>query len=162
MIDKVTPFQRKILSELADLEIRISLLYKAYEALFPAAASFWGDMAKEEVRHAAMLLSLNKDLDEGHVFWNIGQFNEAVIKEQRDLIDAELKRTHDYNVTVHDALDAAIRIENSLLESHFYSTVKSSSTAFPHIAKALTIATQTHLRKLQAHIVESGGGQVWL
>jgi hypothetical protein len=162
MKDEIAMFQRSILNGLANLEARIGVLYKAYDALFPSELSIWGIMANEELAHARMLESLNKELDEGHLFWNIGLFGEAAVAEQTTVVDAALKRAHDFNVTEHEALEVAIAIEKSLLERHFYTTVKSDSKVFPHIASALLKATEGHIRKLQQKIMDGGIEKDWI
>lgn len=159
---KIAMFQRSILNGLTNLETRIGVLYKRYDALFPSEFSMWGSMANEEMTHARMLVSLNKELDEGHLFWNIGLFGEEAIAEQAAGVDAALKRAHDFNVTEHEALDVAIAIEKSLLERHFYTTVKCDSKVFPHIAAALVKATEGHIRKLQQKILDGGSEKDWL
>jgi hypothetical protein len=162
MINSVVPFQRKILANLAEWETRISELYDVYATLFPGDGALWKQMASEERKHAEMLESLNQELDEGRLFWNLGEFSEQTIGDQLAIVNEAMQRARDFNVTEHEGLDVAIHIEQSLLEAHFYSTIKSDSKVFPHIAKALTKATEAHIRKLQNKIVESSGGKVWI
>jgi hypothetical protein len=141
--------QRKILKRLAELENAIGDLYEYYASRFPATLTLWTTLVEEERAHALMLHSLERQLDAGYVFWNLGQFNVDTVNSEMGRLETLFTKSKDPAFTEREALIAASRIESSVLDSHFYSTVKSDSPEFSHMAKALDDATRTHVNRIQ-------------
>ena len=99
-----------------------------------------------------MLDSLKNQLDAGHLFWNIGAFSNEAIADVTAFIRDSINQARKGKLSESDCTGIAIRIEMSLLDSKFYSVVKSEAKEFTYICKALTVATTAHLMRLKNHI----------
>jgi hypothetical protein len=156
MKDQVIAAQRKILNDLAAQETMIGELYDAYAVLHPTSSSLWSTLAKEERMHASMLLTiLTKMLDAGHLFWNIGQFNDESVAKELELIRDALYRVRNAKPSEYECITTAIQIENTLLDSKFYSVVTSDAKEFATICQTLTKETEKHIQRLKDKLAEA-------
>ena len=156
MKDQIIEAQRKVLNDLAAHELTISELYDLYAAMHPQNSSLWSALAKEEQMHSSMLTSLNKLLDDGNLFWNIGQFSNKIVAEELAAVHDAMNQARNNNPSETECLEAAIRIEASLLESKFYSVVTSDAKDFAFVCQALSRATEMHLQHLKDKLIENG------
>jgi len=129
-------------------------LYKLYAALHPQSRSLWNVLASEEQEHADILASLHKQLDAGYLFWNIGLFRPEMIAEEVAFVRAAVEQARSGTPTEAECIATATRIELSVIESKFFSTVKSEAKEFTFICQALNDATAIHLQRLKAKIAE--------
>ncbi len=113
-------------------------------------------LAKEERSHAALLATLNRQLDAGHMFWNIGHFSEEAIAEEYAFIRIAVNLARSSTPSEEQCLTTALHIEKSIIDSKFYATVKSDSNDFDHVCQALSRATKIHLQKLWDKAAEVG------
>jgi hypothetical protein len=141
--------QRKILKVLAVLEDRIGDLYASYSERYSYTRALWVGLVEEERSHALMLASLEKQLDAGFMFWNLGLFSVENITSEIRRIDELIAQSKEPAFEEKEALFTASRIETSVLDSGFYAAVQSDSPEFVHIAKALNEATKTHVNRVQ-------------
>lgn len=145
----VVEAQRKILKALAAMEDRIGDLYVSYGERYSSTRDLWGLLVEEERNHALMLISLEKQLDAGCLFWNFGPFSVESIVRETSRIEELIAKSKDPAFEEREALMTASRLETSVLDSGFYSTVKSNSPEFRHIAKAMDEATKIHVNRVQ-------------
>jgi hypothetical protein len=160
-MDQVIAAQRKILGALAAWESRIGELYDIYAKLYPLNRRLWQALAAEERQHAALLLTLNQELDAGHLFWDIGKFGEDAIAPYRDFVDDAIEKVLSNSLSDSEIMETALAIEGSLLEARFYVEVTSDSPRFVHIAKALVNATDHHIGRLKTVIQDHAGDNNW-
>lgn len=152
MKEQIQEAQRNIIENLARWENTVAELYGKYAELLPEMQNLWAAMAREERSHAAMFNTLLKPLAEGHLFFNVGDFEWDAIEEE---IAAILRALHEANtvaVTPQSALLHAIKIESSMMESKFYSQAVSEAPAFKQVAAALNKATRQHFERLQKQL----------
>ncbi len=159
MNDKVVEAQRDIISALSRWELTIAELYAQYAERFPEKSVFWKKMEKEERGHSAMLETLLVKLDQGALFYNLGQFDwDGLEKEIAIILKALAEAKEDEPLTLEQAFLQAVKIESSMLESSFYSTAQSSDPVFKHVAAALSKATKQHFLELQKQLQELMAG----
>jgi hypothetical protein len=166
MKDLIIQSQRKILNDLAAHESMIGELYDMYAAMHPQSSSMWSALAKEERGHASMLTAMNKLLDNGNLFWNLGEFAGANVAEQFAVIHTALSWARGMKMSESECLKTALRIETLLLESKFYSVVTSEAKEFTYVCQALSRETEKHLQQLKDKIAEksaprTGSGCSW-
>ena len=154
MKDRIIRAQRQILNDLAAHESMIGELYDMYATMHPQNSSLWSALAKEEREHASMLISLNKLLDNGSLFWNLGEFANANVAEQLAVIHTAANRARNSKPSESECIETAVQIEASLLDSKFYSVVTSEAKDFTYVCQALSKATEKHLQQLKDKITE--------
>lgn len=152
--EKIRESQREILRSLVKWESSIGRLYGVYSEKLPEMAEFWSKMSAQEQDHARMLESLECKLDEGFLFWNIGKFQKDFILDELMIVDTAMTEAQGPDLTAHDAMTVAIKLESSLLDSKFYSVVKSDAPDFTAMAEVLQQATQNHLRSVQNRLLQ--------
>lgn len=146
----VISLQADIIGLMVSLEEATSSLYQTYSARCQDSKDFWEKMASEETRHADMLRSLYKTLEDGKVFYNLDRFKKENIQADIDFIRiAEFDALHG-KLTPNKAVNVALRLERSITESAFYSTVKSDAPEFKRIAETLVGQTREHMREIEA------------
>ena len=153
--------QREILQNLVRWESSISALYHEYSRLFPVMADFWSTLSQEETAHAHLLQALEKTLDEGHIFWNIGHFGPEAVHHETVQVEEAINRAMAAKVSAREAVFAAVKIEASLLESRFYNVVKSDAPEFERVARKLTKATEDHVARIRAQLMETTDDDRW-
>jgi hypothetical protein len=166
MKDLIIQSQRKILNDLAAHEAMIGELYDMYAAMHPQSSAMWSALAKEERGHSSMLTSLNKLLDNGSLFWNLGEFAGANVAEQFRVIHTAVNWARGMKQSESECLRTALSIESSLIDSKFYSVVTSEAKEFTYVCQALSRATEKHLQQLKDKIAEkavprTGSGYSW-
>lgn len=150
--EKVAEAQAKILQGLIECEEVIQQLYEDYSKTVPTMTAFWIRLAREEKQHAAMLRTLHRFLKKGHLFSNIGRFSETAIEPIMKLVaDARIEAASG-RVSAHQAVQVALRIETSLIDSRFYDVVESDAPEFKHIAQTLSHATAIHTEQIREQL----------
>ena len=148
---KVVESQKKIIGALAQCETRIGSLYEKYASCFPAMKTMWLSLAAAEKTHADMLRTMNRILDKGNIFYNLGKFSDEAIQPIVTLVDDALKKTGHSGLTFSEAISTALRIETSIVDSHFYDVVASDAPEFRIIAERLSADTKTHVDTIRNH-----------
>jgi hypothetical protein len=159
--DVIRKAQSGILHNLIRWESSIGALYSAYARQFPAMATFWAALSREEESHAKVLAALEKLLDQGHVFWNVGQFAPEMLQKDAAVVEQAIDRVMSSTVSPREAVFTAVKIEASLLESRFYNVVNCDAPAFAQIARKLTKATEDHIARIRAQLLDTTDGDVW-
>ena len=154
MKDRIIQAQRQILNDLAAHESMIGELYDMYATMHPQSSSMWSALAKEEREHSSMLTAMNKLLDNGNLFWNLGGFAGANVAEQLTVIHTAVDRARNSKPSESECIETAVRIEASLLDSKFYSVVTSEAKDFTYVCQALSRETEKHLQQLKDKIAE--------
>lgn len=150
--ESVKTAQADMLGLLVSLEEAASGLYSAYSERFAGSSDFWAKLAAEELQHGILLKGLYKLLDQGRVFRNVERFNRRGIEaEIRVILNAEFVARHG-KLSIHDAVNMALRVERGITESGFYATVKSDAPEFAVIAARLVGCTKEHLRRLEREV----------
>jgi len=142
--------QTEIIDALAACENNISLLYHEFSQLVPEMRDFWNCMSHAEKIHATMLLSMHKLLDSGYILFGIGRFNQNLIRELDSYVCQELRNCEEKAIFSKYALSVAIKIESSLIDSHFYEITTSDAPQFIIVANHMRNESASHLHALQA------------
>jgi hypothetical protein len=153
--------QHEILQCLVRWEKSIGALYAQYARAFPSMSKFWSNLAVEEAGHARLLQAIEKLLDEGQIFWNIGQFTPEALHKELAFVDDAIDRAIHGKVGAREAVFAAVKIEAGMLESRFYSVIQSSSPGFAAVAEKLVRATENHVERIRAQLMETTDEERW-
>ncbi len=116
---------------------------------------FWNELAEDEYNHASVLSGLEKQLDKGSVFWNLGHFHAHATRDFVALAESVSEQADNPNLPEGEAFRLAVKIETSLVDSKFYSVVESDATEFKYVAEAMLKAEKAHIKKLCQHMSRS-------
>ena len=144
--------QADMLGRLVSLEEAIARLYVIFAEKQHAYSEFWSHIAAEEVQHSTMLKQLYKVLEKGKVFGNVDRFNEQTLdREIKAVLKAEFEASNGL-YSPRDCALIALKIEKSLSEDGFYSTVTSDSEEFRIVAERLNVWNHEHVERIEAEV----------
>jgi len=153
--NKIIEAQRKIIDALAGCENNIGLLYEKYASRFPEMKQQWSSLSKAEKMHANLLKTMHRILDKGSVFYNLGKFSDVAIQPMITIINSALKEADAPDLTSDDAITAALKIESSIMDAHFYDIVASDAPEFRIIAERLSGETKQHAELIRKHFEQN-------
>lgn len=151
--DKIRAGQKQILEQLAGYEDALAELYAAFAKHLPAHSDLWSRMSAEELSHGRMLRGLEKMLERGFLFYNIGRFDLKLIEEAILKLQEVRKTAKSDGISIRNACTIASEAEASVLDGQFFKIVESDSPEFQIIAKHLAAATEKHALQVRNLIV---------
>lgn len=104
------------------LEKDISRLYFEYSERFKEQREFWEEIGRDEKKHARLIMEMSNNFKDASSYFNRNRISEAALRDQIKMVEGERKRLRKDNVSLKEALETACKIEDSLLESAFYTT----------------------------------------
>ncbi len=152
--EKVIQAQKEIIDKLACCEESIGELYNIYSEIVPDPDGFWKEMAEKEKAHARLLRTMHKQLDKKSIFYNIGRFSVSRIDSFLTMLRDNIAYSKENEITTEEAVNTALAIESSIMDTHFYRIVKSDAPEYRHIAERLSNDTQEHMKAVQGKLVE--------
>lgn len=154
--ENVLSAQGRILDLLMECESQLAALYDRFADTFPAHAPFWQRMAREERQHSRALDQLHTLLARGHLFQNIGRFNEERLAGMRATLAAAGQDLDAKRLDEAAAYVVAMKLECTLLERCFYNTVTSDAPEYQNVSQILQAETQQHVQRLKREIERYG------
>jgi hypothetical protein len=147
--DNVKAAQAEMIGRLVSLEEAVSGLYNTFSERLEECSEYWAKISAEEMQHAAMVRSLYRVLDSGHVFFNVERFNSRELLGQIEwILDLDYDARY-ADLSRYTAINTALMIEQSLAERKFYTTVKSDAPEFKFVAERMTAHAAEHLKHLE-------------
>lgn len=116
-----------LLGALAEHERAIARLYRAYSSRFDEHGAFWGDLAQEELKHAACLKKLRAILKEDPATVIVERFSVDAIRFSIDYVNELIERATQPNFELINALSLAQKLEGALLEKNFFEVLSGDS-----------------------------------
>jgi rubrerythrin len=141
---------------LAENELLISLIYRAFSLTFPEHFEFWDKLAQEEVQHADMLRSLVPEVKEGTVRFKADRLDETSAGMFRDYLKYALDRAKKEDIHLKDAFETALAIEHDLIERSFFRLFEQDAPEVQLIFEGLASSTREHHRQLVEAVKKSG------
>jgi rubrerythrin len=141
---------------LAENEIMISRIYKAFSERFPEHREFWEKMAEEEVQHADMIRSLVPEVKEGAVRFKAERLDETSLGMFRDYLKYSLARAGEEDLQLKGAFETALAIEHDLIERRFLDLFEADAVELTLIFEGLASSTRDHHRRLVEAVEKSG------
>jgi hypothetical protein len=94
-------------------ELNISRLYRLYSQKLIDKRAFWEQISREEIEHA---LDIRNSYDGKDDIFKENNFSRGTIKYVSDFVLESIEKAGDENLSHADALETALRIEQSFLE----------------------------------------------
>ena len=129
-------------------EQAIGQLYDAIADRLPEEKAFWQSLAREERAHAAVLTDLRKLVERGAAAHVRPSFTLAQIVESLDFLAVNRKEIGVAGITFARALDMALRIEQSIIETDYFAVFSDDSAELRSEFDALRKHTQEHIERI--------------
>lgn len=146
---KIVAAQDRILQELAACEGLVADLYCLYKERQPNMAELWDKLSREEQKHAQLIEGVRNDLIQGELMHELGQFKLENIQHLCAYIRTRIDEARCSTPSHQDAVDIALSIEASIIDSRFFDFVHSNGSSFQQAASQLAHETKHHIQMIQ-------------
>jgi len=146
--------KQRVLMNCVDVEVAASLIYKKFMLMFPDEAGFWGQLAREEEDHARLYLA-------GDILKVIGEYAgiqfppSAFIQKTIEFTQQIREQIETRPVTLKEALDMALKLENTIMESIVFNLPDSDNPVIRNLRKIFT-DTESHIDRIENFRIEKG------
>jgi rubrerythrin len=135
---------------LIENEEGLAKLYQAYAVKFPVFASFWSQLAAEEVKHANWVRELQMDIKYGTIRCNEHRFDTELISAYLDEVEQHLSDALHKKLTLYEALNTALFLERTYIEKSFFQIFEGDTETAKRVLDVLAHGTQTHIQRIEA------------
>jgi rubrerythrin len=138
--------KKSLLDLFEENELNVSRLYQIYAEKFSEHARFWQILAQEEIGHAEQLAVLRTKAELQFIENN---FARGIVAYVLDFVKTEIAKAESGDVSYFDAVNVAMRIEQSILEKKYFDFFQSSDKLLNEVFGVLNNETGRHLKMLQ-------------
>lgn len=145
---------KPIILLLEENELNIAALYSLYAQKIPSKKKFWDKISNDEIAHAASIgnkKSYSNEIEEN-------KFSRGVTKYVMDFVVEESDFAKTNNVSHHDALKTALRIERSMLEKKCFNMFAPKDEKLKTILLKLNNETERHIQMLLKEMKKNNFG----
>ncbi len=132
---------------MSNYESMISELYQKFADTFPEHYDFWKSISDEEIEHSSWIITLSDDVDSGVLKLHKSVFTEKFRFETIDKL-RDLLNNYSDNITLKEACDIALAIEQHMLEKEYLSLFSGGHEAFVELTENLAKETREHVKRL--------------
>lgn len=144
----------QLISELIEFlekyELTVAALYDAFAAILPESSEAWMAFAAEERLHAQWIARLHTHLKGGRISFEQTKYTVRSVQTAIAFIEGQIARLARERCSLPQALNIAIAVERSLLESAFFRVFNLSGVEARKVRDQLESATRKHLDQLLA------------
>ncbi|MFH1771656.1 MAG: hypothetical protein ABH872_02465 [Candidatus Omnitrophota bacterium] len=141
--------QRETMELLAQNEEAASQLYKVCCEKYPKYWEFFETLCKEELVHASWIRRIYPEIDKGNLEFDKGRFKQEAILASIECARLQARRLINHEISLTEALKAAMDIENNSIESNFYEIYEADSGQLKDLLRALKDAFLEHRKRLE-------------
>ena len=139
----------KIINMLANIELRVSKLYKIYAQKYPEYKKFWLDLVKEEENHAQLMKAIGQYVKKGTIKFDIKKCSEGAVETVLNDVEDRVERAKQHIIPLRDVFSSALQIEKNLIEKNFCSFFEGDFEEFKKMCEIITWETNQHRDKLE-------------
>lgn len=132
-------------------EQNVSRLYKLYSKIDEKYQKFWEKLAQEEIQHA---LEIRESYQGQEDIFQENKFSRGIIKYVADFVQESLNRAKKYKLSQREALETALRIEQSFLEKKCFEIFIPSHQKVKKVLEKLNQETEEHVERLRNQLVK--------
>lgn len=136
----------KILDLFEQNELNISRLYKIYAKIDIKYKNFWEQLAREEIQHALEIRESYKGKED---IFQENNFSRGIIKYVADFVQESVEKAKKDKLNQTEALETALRIEQSFLEKKCFEIFISSNKKVQQVLEKLNQETEEHADRLR-------------
>ena len=138
----------ELIQLLQKYELSIAVLYETFASILPLSEKAWIAYAKEERLHAKWINELHTQLKKENISFEQTKFTAQSTKTAIGYVENQIDRVIKGKPDLIQALNIAINIEKSLLESAFLRVFKLNGPKAQKIQDRLEEATKLHVDRL--------------
>lgn len=146
---------KSILGLFAENEEKVARLYEIFSRKIYGYKGYWAKMAKEEFEHATLLEKLEKDFQGGDEYFDLKNYSKEIIENIGYFLDAKIREAKINHISQKEALEIAMRIEQSLLEDKSFEIFHPKEKRITKILLKLNQDSKHHLQKLKKEFKRS-------
>lgn len=126
-------------------EEKVAKLYRIYAGKFPAQKDLWLKIAKEEEEHVKILKKLHEKLLSKNLSLGANKYLKEVIEYIGVFLDERLQFAIEGQISALDAVETALRIEQSMIEKKCFEMMKLDTAEILETFKQLDEETNSHI-----------------
>ena len=140
---------KSILGLFAENEAKVAKLYEIFSRKISGYKGYWTKMAKEEFEHTKLLEKLEHDFQGGDEYFDLRNYSKEIIENIGYFLDVKIREAKIHNLSQNDALEIALRIEQSMLEDKSFEIFHPKEKRITKIFLKLNQDTKQHMQKLK-------------
>ena len=148
---------RAVVLALAEHEEAMSALYSSYAAQYPEVGDLWTSLARDEHGHGALLRSLAEKSDDLTAFVANRRYDLADVQADTARLRNLAQITPVAGFPLQEAFRAAVKLEDSLIESQIFTVHDGDPAAVTAVVDTLREQTEKHQRRLSEKLRGLGG-----
>ncbi|MEI8350222.1 MAG: hypothetical protein WCI77_08725 [Candidatus Omnitrophota bacterium] len=146
--------QMMTVERLAQHEETISALYALFSRQFIFHQQFWHILSLEELVHASWIRKLYPQVADKNVQFDTDRFALSGIEKSLTSIKKYIVRAKRKKISLRKALEIALTLEDSVIESRFFSIYKTDTKIIRQLLEALSQAYVEHRERLKKFLQE--------
>ena len=143
-------YQKEIIELMIRQESLLADLYTLFKEHYSEHSEVWGNLAKEEKKHAVWLKQLYDAGEKGIVLFDAGKIKTSTMNTYIQHLEQIIARAEKKELTLTQAVSFAMDFEQSLIEKNVFTHFDSTSEKAKIVLMRLIIETETHIRKIQS------------
>lgn len=145
--------KKNLLHIFSQNESGISQLYQLYSEKFSQKELFWQKLSQEEKEHSEKFANLEKNLkkENGELFED-NKYVYLAIKNVSDFINQETKKARSEKISSFHALECALRIEQSMLESKSFEMFNPKIKKLKSLMEEMNREVEKHIKAIKKEI----------
>ncbi len=141
-----------LLRHFSQNESKIAELYLAYSDKFPERVKLWQGLAKDELRHSALLLDLDERFGEVEGNWQVSSNAPAILEYISEFIETCLAKVKSESLDLKEALNNALSLEQSMIEKKSFEIFASANSEIISVLEKLNRETEGHKQWLLKYL----------
>ena len=134
---------------LASHEDAVADLYATLAVTLRNANAFWSSMAKEELDHKKLILTIDNKLQRAEYVFKRPVFVTTTIDSSLQWLAARQEAIKRDGISMREALKLALSVESTMIEAGFFQVLDADTPGMMDILKSLEAYTKAHIRQLE-------------
>jgi rubrerythrin len=135
--------KQTILELLAENEVAVARLYRAYAEKFPRRKDFWNTLVREEIQHSRWIQKLSTGTH-APVQIKEDRFDVAVFQISFDYLEDKLAQAKSEDLSHKEALATALDIETGMFERGYFEVFEGDDPELRKVLNLLAKETKKH------------------
>ena len=143
-----------LVEKIAQHEEAIAILYKLFSKQFLSYRQFWSMLSLEELVHGSWIRRLYPQVTEGKIKFDEHRFVTRDIEKSLSKIRSYTISAKKKKMSLRRAIEIALELEDSVIESRFFSVYKAEKKLMRQLIEALSQAYIEHRNRLKKTLEE--------
>lgn len=130
-------------------EIGLAHLYETFAKKVPEHKTFWDEIASEERTHAFLVRNFRSMMESGELEHGPRPFDATLVHKNLESLSKRMDHARRNPLSMADALEAAIEMENNMIERRVFESMDDDSAELKKVLEALMEGTREHYSKVK-------------